>query len=207
VLAARREVPGIVEAGGVVQLHEQGFRAGRARPYALIVAPGRNARAIERLGRRYGVPVIDIASPAALVAWCREQRLGLDPPAVQRMLGPQRVREARAERSRARRQGVLRAVAYVAVAAVLLSVGLQFLSGPPSPRGVYGRTGWVVRPQTVAAPAPTAVAPSSDPAPAARETSHMKRSTCRYGGTDDRAPRGRRDRASERVASRGCRPR
>jgi hypothetical protein len=206
VLAARAEVPGIVEAGGEVQLHEQGFRARRARPHALIVAPRRNARAIERLGRRYGVPVIEIGSPAALVAWCRDRGLGLDPETVQRMLGPDRAREARDERTRARRQCLLRAAAGVALAAALLIVGLQFLSGPPSPDGVYGRTGWVVRPRTVTAPAAKVVAPSSTATPAVRETSHMKRSTCRYGGTDHRAPRERRHRAHERAASRGCRP-
>src|SRR5688500_16594146 len=36
ILAGRGEVPGIVEASGAIEVHEDGFRAQRARPYALV---------------------------------------------------------------------------------------------------------------------------------------------------------------------------
>jgi hypothetical protein len=208
VLGARAEVPGIVEAGGTVELHDEGFRASRARPYALIVGPRRNRRAIERLGRRYGVPVVDIASPAALVEWCRERGLGLEPQVVERLLGPERARQARAERRRSRRRGILGVAAYVALAAAVLVAGLLFLSGPPSPEGVYGRTGWVVRPQTTTTPRPkNVVAPASVAVPKARETTRVKRSRCRYGESDDRTRSRRRGRAHGRATGRRCRSR
>ena len=42
VLSVRREVPGIVECDGPVEVHAQGFRARRGRPHALVLLPGRN---------------------------------------------------------------------------------------------------------------------------------------------------------------------
>jgi hypothetical protein len=213
VLGARAEVPGIVEAGGTVELHEEGFRASRARPYALFAGPGRNAQAIARLGRRYGVPVVDVASPAALVEWCRERGLGLGPQVVEQLLGPQRALEARAQRRRARRRGILGVAAYVAVAAVVLVAGLLFFSGPPSPKGVYGRTGWVIPPRTTTTTKPspprrtTVVAPAPVIVHNARETTRAKRSRCRYGESDDRTRSRRRGRAHDRAAARRCRSR
>jgi hypothetical protein len=212
VLSARAEVPGIVEAGGTVELHDEGFRASRARPYALFAGPRRNVRAIARLGRRYGVPVVDIESPAALLAWCRERGLGLEPPVVEQLLGPERTQQARAEKRRARRRGILGVAAYVALAAAVLVAGLLFLSGPPSPKGVYGRTGWVTLPKTTTTPKPpparkTVVAPASVTVHDARETTRAKRSRCRYGESDDRTRSRRRGRAHERVAARRCRSR
>ena len=40
VLACRREIPGIAEASGAIEIHEDGFRAERARPYAFLLPPG-----------------------------------------------------------------------------------------------------------------------------------------------------------------------
>jgi hypothetical protein len=207
-LGVRAEVPGIVEASGMVELHEEGFRASRARPYALFAAPRRNARAVERLARRYGVPVVTVASADEIAAYCREHGLGLDPAIVAGLLGPERAGEARHERRRARRQGTLRAIAYAAIVAVVAAIGLQFLSGPPSPKGVYGRTGWVILPQTTRSPPPRkAAAPSVTAVPAARETTRARRSRCAYGGTDHRARHGRRGSGRSRAARRRCRPR
>ena len=52
VLAVRRTVAGIVEAEGAIEVHEDGFRAARARPHALIVTPGSNRALVHRLAER-----------------------------------------------------------------------------------------------------------------------------------------------------------
>ena len=40
ILRSRFDLPGIVEADGAVEVHEDGFRAQRARPYASSASPG-----------------------------------------------------------------------------------------------------------------------------------------------------------------------
>jgi hypothetical protein len=64
VLACRREIPGIAEASGGIEVHDDGFRAERARPYALVLAPGRNARLVRRLAEAYGAQVVEADRPA-----------------------------------------------------------------------------------------------------------------------------------------------
>jgi hypothetical protein len=209
VLVARAEIPGIVEANGPIELHEEGFRARRARPYALVVAPRRNARMIERLARRHGVPVVTIRSADELAAYCRDRGLGLEPGVVAELLGPEVRARVRRERAEGRRRTTIRALIYAALVAAVAAFGVHFLTGPPSPNGVFGRFGWVIPPKTETTPGPPASvpAPVADRVPSRRETTPRKRSRCRYGGTEHRARRGRRGRAHARAAGGRCRPR
>jgi hypothetical protein len=141
VLASRREIPGIVEADGAVEVHEEGFRAERARPHALVSLPGRNARLIERLAAAYGAEVLQLRRPEELLAHCRERGLGLAPPVVDALLGPETARARRRDRARRARRDALRVAAAVAIAALLCLLGLAVASDPDGERDLYGRTG------------------------------------------------------------------
>jgi hypothetical protein len=140
VLASRRVIPGIVEAHGAVELHADGFRAERARPYALLVAPGRNARLVARLAATHDVEVVEVDGPDAVLAWCRERGLGLAPPVVAALLGPDRFTEAKRVRRRRRRLDALRIAAAAAVVALLLGLGL-LATDDPGERKLAGRAG------------------------------------------------------------------
>ena len=59
-LAARREIPGVVEAAGAIEVHEEGFRAERARPAAFFVVPGRNAALVRRLAAAHDVEAVEV---------------------------------------------------------------------------------------------------------------------------------------------------
>jgi hypothetical protein len=142
VLAARREVPGIVEAEGPTEVHEDGFRAARARPYALVIAPGRNAKQIARLAEAYGVGVLELRRPDDMVAHCRERGLGLDEPVVAQLLGP----GGQHAEARRRRASALRIAAAVALAAILLLAGSQLLPETPPGHELTGRAGEVRTP-------------------------------------------------------------
>jgi len=144
VLATRGDVAGVVEAGGAVEVHEDGFRAERARPHALVLAPGRNAQLVRRLADAYGAETIEVKRPDDLLAWCRERGLGLSEPVVVELLGPRHVADRSARRHR-RRADALRVAIALAVAALLVLLGLQVAGGPPGDR-VYGRTGEIQRP-------------------------------------------------------------
>jgi hypothetical protein len=102
VLGARGRVGGIVEAAGAVEVYEDGFRAERARPYALMV--GRRYPAlVRRLAERYGAEVIDSSDPQDLLAFCRERGLGFDQGVVRSLIGAEeleRQRQLRIERTR-----------------------------------------------------------------------------------------------------------
>lgn len=135
VAAARRAVPGVVEASGVVEIHAEGFRAQRARPYALMDT-GRHPALVRRLAAAYEVPVIEAGSPAALVDWCVERDLGLEEAVVAELLGP--VGEPR----RRTRSGALRVAAAVVVVALLLLLGLAVTENPGD-RTLNGRAGEV----------------------------------------------------------------
>jgi hypothetical protein len=141
VLGVRQEVAGIIEAGGAVELHQDGFRAERGRPHALVVTPGRNAKLISRLAEAYRVPVVAVKGPDELLAWCEDRGLGLDAPVVARLLGPQPA----VERRRRVRRDVLRLAAALVLAALLLILGSQFIPEPSPDKDVFGRTGKVVR--------------------------------------------------------------
>ena len=140
VLASRREVPGIVEARGAIELHDDGFRAERARPYALVLAPGRNARLVHRLAEAYGAQVIEADGPDALLTLCRAQGLGLDQRVVALLLGPEKAEECRRARRQSARRDALRLAAAVAVTALVVA-GLQVATDPPGDRVLHGRTG------------------------------------------------------------------
>jgi hypothetical protein len=140
VLASRRAIPGIVEARGAVELHADGFRAERARPYALLVAPGRNARLVARLAATYDAEVVEVKGPDAVLAWCRERGLGLAPPVVAALLGSDRFAEAERMTRRRRRLTALRIAAAALVVALLLGLGL-LATDDPGDRKLAGRAG------------------------------------------------------------------
>lgn len=137
VLAYRRELPGIVEAAGAVEVHADGLRAERARPCALVAAPGRNRAQIARLADRYEAQVVDVRGPDALLAWCGERGLGISESVVARLLGPERAKPRRS----VSRGDVLRVAAALLVAALLVIGGLELITDPPGPRTINGRTG------------------------------------------------------------------
>jgi hypothetical protein len=136
IFAVRREIPGVVEASGAIEVHEDGFRAQRARPYALMLAPGRNPALVRRLATAYRVPVVETADPQAVLDWCRERGLGLDRSVVAQLIaGVQN--GGRASR---RRTAGLRIAAALAVIGLLLALGLA-ATDDPGDRPLYGRTG------------------------------------------------------------------
>lgn len=141
VLRSRREVAGIVEADGAVELHEDGFRAERARPYAFVTSPGRNPKLIDRIAATYHAEVIEAPGPDAFLAWCRERRLGMDEQVVADLLGPAQLEERRRNRARKRRRDAFRIAAAVLIAALLAVVGITYLSDPPEDRVLKGRSG------------------------------------------------------------------
>jgi hypothetical protein len=107
VLAVRREIAGIVEARGAVEVHADGFRAAEARPHALVVHPRSNPYLLRRLAAAYGAPLVELRDARALLAWCREHDAGLSAAAVGEMLGcpaaePRRPLQQRALRLRRR---------------------------------------------------------------------------------------------------------
>jgi hypothetical protein len=142
ILAARREVPGVVEASGAIEVHEGGFRAERARPYALLLAPGRNAALVRRLARTYQVPVVEAADADEVLAWSRERGLGLDETVVADLLGAEEMEAQRRARSLKVRSNALRVAAAVAIAALLVVLGL-IATDPPGDRSLSGRAGEV----------------------------------------------------------------
>ena len=87
-LAARGEVAGIVEARGTIELHHDGLRAQRARPYALVRTRRSNPALLDRLATAYGLPLVDARRPDDLVKWCEERGLGLSEEVVASLLGP-----------------------------------------------------------------------------------------------------------------------
>lgn len=140
ILSGRREVPGIVEARGVIEVHEDGFRAERARPFALVLAPGRNERLVSRLADAYDVRVVEADGADDVLAFCREHELGLDEAVVAELLGPEGEERRRATR-RKTRADALRVGAAIAAAALLVALGLQVATDPPGDRVLQGRTG------------------------------------------------------------------
>jgi hypothetical protein len=140
ILAGRREVPGIVEARGAIEVHEDGFRAEQARPYALLLTPGRNAALTHRLGEAYQVPVVEAAGPDEVLGWCREHGLGLNEPVVADLLGADELQAQQRERKAKVRSTALRVTAAVAIAALLVVLGLV-ATDPPGDRQLSGRAG------------------------------------------------------------------
>jgi hypothetical protein len=142
VLALRWEIPGVVETEGAVEVHHDGFRAERGRPYALFVAPHVNERRARRLADAYGIDAVGVSGADAIVAWCRARGLGLAPDVVEELLGPDAIAEARRER-RARIRGArVRIAAVLAVIAVFVGIGLA-TTGKPADCTLFGRAGEV----------------------------------------------------------------
>jgi hypothetical protein len=137
VLASRGTVAGIVEAQGAVEVHEDGIRAARARPYALLLTPGCNQALIRRLGDRYGTSLVEVSGPRALLSYCREHDIGMGEHVVAELLGT----DPNERRRASFRHDALRLAAALAVAALLVVLGLQVLADPPGDRTLYGRTG------------------------------------------------------------------
>jgi hypothetical protein len=96
VLAVRATVAGIVEAQGAIEVHADGFRAAKARPYALIALPRSNHALIHRLAERYATPIVEVAGPRALLTWCRENGIGMGEDVVADLLGTDAAERRRA---------------------------------------------------------------------------------------------------------------
>jgi hypothetical protein len=126
ILRSRFDLPGIVEADGAVEVHEDGFRAQRARPYAFVRLPGRNPFLIERLAAAYGAEVLDLRRPEELLAVCRERRLGLQEPVVEELIGAEAIAAHRRARARQRRNDFVRVVAALLIIAVACVLALAF---------------------------------------------------------------------------------
>jgi len=124
ILRSRFDLPGIVEADGAVEVHEDGFRAQRARPYAFVRLPGRNPFLIERLAAAYGAEVLDLRRPEELLAVCRERSLGLEAPVVEELIGPEAIAELRRARARQRRDDALRVAVALLIIALVCVVAL-----------------------------------------------------------------------------------
>jgi hypothetical protein len=118
-------------------VHEDGIRAARARPHALIVTPRSNEALVRRLADRYGTSVIEVRGPRALLAYCREHDIGMGEDVVSELLGVNP-----AQRRRARfRQDFLRVAVALLVTALLLVLGLVAAGDPPGDRTLFGRAG------------------------------------------------------------------
>jgi hypothetical protein len=138
VCGVRREVPGILEASGAVELHPDGFRAERGRPYALVLLPGGNASRLERLAEAYDAELLRLDGPDALLAHCRDRGLGLNENVVAELVGTE---PAAVRRRRRRRRGVLAAVGVAAVAVALGGIAVAVDPGTDHGKVVKGRGG------------------------------------------------------------------
>jgi len=141
VLGMRWEIPGVVECAGAVEVHREGLRAERARPYALLLLPGANAARAERLAAAHAAQLVRVDGADDVVAWCRERGLGLTPADVDRLLGPEALAAERAARRRRRRVTGLKLGAVTAVVAAALAGGI--LAFDPPDHRLFGRSGWV----------------------------------------------------------------
>jgi hypothetical protein len=141
VLGLRREIPGIVECVGPVEVHPDGFRAGRGRPYALVLLRGRNAALFRRLSQAYGAEVVEVRGPADLDRWCRERRLGLAPSVVEDLLGPGTAQEWRRLKRRDARVAAARVCAAVLGALAIAALAHTALSERDGQHSASDRTG------------------------------------------------------------------
>jgi hypothetical protein len=137
VLAHRGTVGGIVEARGAIEVHENGIRAARARPHALIVTPGCNQALLRRLAARYRAEPVEVRGPRALLAYCREHDIGLGEDVVGELLGVDPVKRRRARF----RHDALRVAAALTISALLVVLGLVVAGDPPGDRTLFGRAG------------------------------------------------------------------
>lgn len=122
VCGVRREIPGILEASGALEVHDDGFRAAHGRPYALVALPGRNVALIERLAAAYDADVLRLRRPEDLADHCAEHGLGLPPAVVERLVGRDRVERGRRDRRHRAIAAALRVAALVLALAVIGAV-------------------------------------------------------------------------------------
>jgi hypothetical protein len=95
VLAVRREIAGVVETRGAVEVHADGFRAQEGRPSVLVAHRRSNPHLMRRLAVAYGVEIVEVRDAEALIAWCREHDLGLGAATLEALLGRPVAREQR----------------------------------------------------------------------------------------------------------------
>jgi len=119
VLAVRGRIGGIVAATGAVEVHEQGFRAQRARPYALMIGR-RNPALVRRLAVRYGAELIDASDPKELLAFCDARDLGLQEDVVRSLIGAEELDRLHSERLKQAHVAVARITAFAAVTSAIV---------------------------------------------------------------------------------------
>jgi hypothetical protein len=141
VLASRFVLAGVVECDGAVEIHAEGFRAERGRPHAFVLTPLRNPALVGRLADAYDAEVATVRGPAELVTWCHDRDLGLEPAAVDRLLGPGTAARSYRERSRRTRRLVGGLLAWLIVSIILSIAAAVAMPGPKGPHEVCGRTG------------------------------------------------------------------
>jgi hypothetical protein len=146
VLAPRREIAGVVECDGAIEVHPEGFRAERGRPRALVVTPMRNRALVTRLATAYAAEVATVDGPDGLVAWCRGRDLGLGPAVVEDLLGPDTATAFRAAARRRTRRLVGGIAAWIVVAILLALLASFALPDSKEPHVVRGRAGEVTIP-------------------------------------------------------------
>jgi hypothetical protein len=146
VLSARREIAGVVECDGAIEVHPDGFRAERGRPYALVLTPLKNPALVRRLASSYDAEVVKVSGPAELLDWCRERRLGLEPPVVDELVGPDVARAWRRNKRRRTRVLVGGMLAVIVLSVLLAMLASLALPDPRGPHVVRGRAGQVTVP-------------------------------------------------------------
>jgi hypothetical protein len=140
VLGSRGTVAGIVEAQGAIEVHEDGIRAARARPHALVLTPGCNEALVRRLADRYGAGLIEVRGPRQLLSYCREHHIGMGEDVVTELLG---TGDPRPRRRAKFRRDALRVAVALAVTTLLTVLGSQLVVEPSGDHALFGRTGWV----------------------------------------------------------------
>jgi hypothetical protein len=140
VCAVKREVPGVLEAAGALEVHDDGFRAERGRPHALVLLPGRNAEQLVRLADAYGAELLRLPGPDALAAHCAERGLGLPDRVVAQLVGEDRVAHDRRAR---RRRATKTALRLAAIALALAALGFAVDGGTEHGKVLHGRAGEV----------------------------------------------------------------
>jgi hypothetical protein len=143
VCSVRREVPGILEASGAVEVHADGFRAQRGRPYALVLVRNGNAHLFERLAEAYDAELLRLNGPDALVAYCRDRGLGLGEDVVAELVDTESVAAARRRR---RRRWALTIVGLIAAALALAGIVRAIDPGTEHGKVLKGRGGEVTVP-------------------------------------------------------------
>lgn len=138
VCGIRREVPGVLEASGAIEVHAEGFRAERGRPHALALLPNANRGLVERLAETYGIELIRLDRPRDLMRYCEERGLGLREDVVAELLGIDSLAAVRRER---RRRGALTAALVAAVGLALGGVAVAVDPGAEHGKVLKGRTG------------------------------------------------------------------